>query len=142
LQRGDLWEIVDEILPTRPNVRALSACLHWLLPDWDWELREQQADRVELRLHSPFGQVGLEIVVQAGVWAAQAPLTQAGGQAESPGMQLALIRAGEELSGETPAAAILGWFSPTYSVKCPALSCVLTACAAPPFTFITRFKFP
>jgi hypothetical protein len=52
------------------------------------------------------------------------------------------VRAGKYLRGAGAPAPTLGWYSPTYGVKEPALSLLADYSASPPFTFTTTFHFP
>jgi hypothetical protein len=57
-------------------------------------------------------------------------------------LKLQLVRAGEMLYGEGAVPPIMGWCSPTYTVKVPALSLIATLENRPPLGFITRWQFP
>jgi hypothetical protein len=119
------WLISDLIYPTgryatrstqhTPNTHH--ATLHWLFPDWQWALADNT-----LRLQSPHGWVEIAI----------------GGQPAA----LRLVRAAKYLHGAGAPAPTLGWYSPTYCVREPALSLLAHFSAVPPFTFTTAFHFP
>jgi hypothetical protein len=114
---GSLWLIEDELLPTKPQPREISARLHWLLPDWDYSLEGS-----ELRLQSPHGQIHLAIEAdKAAVW---------------------LVRAGELVAGDGEADPILGWFSPSYDLKLPALSLIVELNATPPIHLRSIWTLP
>jgi hypothetical protein len=116
------WEVQDALLFIKsPQPRTFR--LHWLLPDWNWQL-EERADGFELRLESPQG--WLKVIVSAG----------------QPGAALTLVRAGEILKGTSPANPIMGWVSPTYGQKVPALSCALEVHSQNDVKFSTHFIFP
>jgi hypothetical protein len=97
--------------------------LHWLLPDWPWEL---DVDR--LRLLSPAGWIELQ-------WSASARA-----QPAAPALQL--VRAGEKLAGEGPVEPVRGWTAPTYGVKVPALALRLDLTGDLPLAFSTEWIFP
>lgn len=92
--------------------------LHWLLPDWLWEL-----ENTTLRLHSPRGTLAVRME-------SDHPLTPN------------LARAGKVIKGESDALPQRGWFSPTYGQKQPALSFAVETHAPLPITIISRFIFP
>ena len=117
------WEVQDSLLFIKPRQPLRTFRLHWLLPDWDWQL-EEIANGIELRLLSPHG--WLKIMVSA----------------DQPGAQISLVRAGEVLSGQAQASPIEGWISPTYGQKNPALSCALTVTSQNDVKFSTHFIFP
>lgn len=123
----DEWQVIDEILPSpMPWLKKMyKARLHWLLPDWEWTL-EQDDPRTRFVLQSPFGPVSLSIQHQP----AKAPV------------DVSLVRGGELLSGTTSPDPTFGWTSPTYGVKIPALSLALTVESKNEIVFITDFTFP
>jgi hypothetical protein len=127
VRADDSWQIVDEVLPLRWLSavllgRPLAVRLHWLLPDWHWQL-EQVEDRLELTLDSPHGAVRLAI-------AANRPAA------------FSLARAGELLAGTGQVPAWRGWASPTYGVKQPALSLAVELRSANEVQFTSEFTFP
>ena len=100
--------------------------LYWLLPDWKWEIIENGESRVEIRLFSPYGKVGVEI--------------GAGEKASLAGVQL--IRAGQVVYGSGDVPLYMGWVSPTYAQKVPALSLNVAAAGTPPFSLSTTWLLP
>jgi hypothetical protein len=107
--------VEDSLLPVKGKFSATTYtfCLHWLLPDWPWEgLDALESDGHLLRLKSPFGWVHLRVVL---------PISPAEGQ-PAPLLSARLVRAGELIAGGGPVEPTLGWFSPTYAHKIPALS--------------------
>jgi hypothetical protein len=100
--------------------------LYWLLPDWKWEIGENRESRVEISLLSPFGRVVLEIKPDE-----RSRLTGA-----------TLVRAGQVIYGSGDAPPYLGWVSPTYARKVPALSLNVAAIGAPPFSLTTTWLLP
>jgi hypothetical protein len=135
LQDG-CWLIEDTLLPIKTVVSSSKArpgsarpdptCqvrLHWLLPDWPWELSGGV-----LRLESLFGPLEVSLSASSGI--------------EAGNVQICLARAGESLAGSGPVYPSSGWVSPTYSVRLPALSLCLYSQASPPVVFSTRWHFP
>ncbi|MEA3351131.1 MAG: alginate lyase family protein, partial [Chloroflexota bacterium] len=120
------WEIKDKLLPIKRATHQASATkrLHWLLPDWKWEFVEREPGSVKIRLRSPHGWIMLAVSQQ------QAAL------------QPQLVRAGEVLHGQTPAQPTLGWVSPTYGQKRPALSFSVTTSATLSSALRTTWRLP
>jgi hypothetical protein len=119
LTAGDRWLVKDELIPE--NGKKLLDCqvrLHWLLPDWPWELTGTC-----LRIRSPYGWV--EVAVNADI-----PL------------QACLVRAGEKLAGSGGSLPTWGWYSPTYGVKEAALSFALYGRAISQVNLSTMWYFP
>jgi hypothetical protein len=122
------WQVVDTLTPTH-HPENVSAVLHWLLPDWSWELHE-----TTLHLQGPPGKVRLHIGLVPG-------------SAFNPPRVTAcrLIHAGQLLVGDGPTvnsdAVTAGWFSPTYAVKEPALSLQVVLSGAPPFSILSEWHF-
>ncbi|MFZ6026790.1 MAG: alginate lyase family protein [Chloroflexota bacterium] len=130
LQPPDCWLIEDLLLPaagSRPktNQPAAAFCLHWLLPDWPYELL--LAHNI-LRLQSPYGWISVGV--------------RAGEAVQSQPYHLSLIRAGKLIYGAGRASPILGWFSPTYGKKQPALSLCFEGKSHPPLRMFTEWRFP
>jgi hypothetical protein len=119
----DHWEVQDSLLHLKIKPDEHTFRLHWLLPDWEWELQEQESG-FELRLACPHGPVRLLLA------------------SSQPGARLTLARAGESLRGAGPVNPTTGWFSPTYGSKLPALSCALEVTSPTDVKFNTQFHFP
>ncbi|MCL5429146.1 MAG: heparinase II/III family protein [Chloroflexi bacterium] len=117
---ADRWVVADHLLPTEETKKPFRARLHWLLPDWDW-----QFDTQEIRIKSPYGEIEISVDGSVG------DLTE-----------LKLIRAGELLHGSGPSDRVLGWASPTYSVKVPALSFIADAEGPLPITITSTWTLP
>ena len=96
------WNITDDFTPAARNSRSHLYTLHWLFPDWPFQLQGNQ-----LTLTSPHGNVQVSV-------ACSAP--------DQPELQLQLIRMGGLLFGKGDFPEVLGWWSPTYNRKLPALS--------------------
>jgi len=102
--------------------------LHWLMPDWHWEIEDTQSDyRASINLRSLHGWVKLEI--------------NAVPQPQSP-LQPLLVRAGEVLWGAEPGHPTWGWVSMTYGQKTPALSYSINLRSQLPITLISRWSLP
>ncbi|TAK14437.1 MAG: alginate lyase family protein [Anaerolineae bacterium] len=114
---GAVWRITDE-LHTQVPVTRCKLRLHWLLPDWPWTL-----DGTTLTLQSPHGAVRVNV----------------GG---AVGLGASLTRAGELLAGVGAVVYWRGWYSPTYSVKEPALSFAVEVESSLPIALTTEFLFP
>ena len=107
------WQIDDYLLSNKNStIVSHSFIIHWLLPDWPWEL-----DGLSLRLKSPVGSILLSVEMEFNV-----------NNHES----CQLIRAGSILSGTGTYPTILGWYSPTYGYKLPALSFRVIIQSPPP----------
>jgi hypothetical protein len=122
--------VEDELLNVTLPGKALSEHvyrLHWLLPDWEWEL-DNNEQGIVIRLKSPHGWVMLEIKAEP---ANLQPVTT-------------LVRAGEILWGDLPNRPTLtrGWVSSTYSVKNPALSLSVEVQSSESVKFSSEFIFP
>ena len=112
----DRWLISDQ-LASSEEPQQVSATLHWLLPDWNWELNQST-----LKLKSPHGFVKLEIAAKD--------------------VQLSLFRAGKRVYGNGEADPILGWASPTYGVKRPALALLAKFSGVPPLFATSTWMLP
>lgn len=136
------WQIKDDLLPIKPtpDIQTQSqhrACLHWLLPDWPWEIEETpDSGLVILKLNSLKGwhtirftrvinlNIGNDIVIYP------VPL------------EVQLVRAGEILYGSGTVSPVQGWVSPKYAQKNPALSFSLTTESTLPCGFNTEWILP
>lgn len=133
----DGWKIEDALIAQKMKSAITPArCrLHWLLPDWDWELDKLERE-IELKTHSPFGWIKIQILVEC--------LSKELGLVQPP--VVTLVRAGQILApqGETSVQThpTWGWVSPTYGVKVPALSLSVKASGGLPLVFITKWQFP
>ncbi len=121
------WVILDEILPMRRKAAVRRARLHWLLPDWPWEVdaTAEASSRITLRLESPCGCISIRLEWQQGYPAV-----------------LTLTRAGESVYGGQTPEDYEGWVSPTYGLKEAALSLALNCEGELPLTFKTTWQFP
>ncbi len=122
----DHWQVVDELLPSPWRKRSLTARLHWLLPDWEWEIDNGELKFV-IKLKSPHGWVTFGLKQNS-------PMT-------NKELQISIFRAGELLLGTAALDPTRGWTSPTYGVKIPALSLSVTAESRSEIIFTTEFAF-
>jgi hypothetical protein len=111
--------ISDHVQPIG-EPRRVAARLHWLLPDWKWKVAGQ-----ELRLASPHGTVTLDVSVGA-----------------PTGAEISIVRAGKVVHGRGAADPVLGWASPTYGMKVPALSFNVEVRGQVPLTVTTTWTLP
>ncbi len=125
------WLVTDSLLLAkfRPlQYRQYTAHLHWLLPDWEWQINHDDRYRsCHVRVMSPHGWITLQLYVQATSKAIQ------------PKATLHIVRAGELVYGSGEANPILGWVSPSYGYKVPALSVFLVVRGALPMTLISEW---
>jgi hypothetical protein len=128
------WEINDRLVGSSEKVHT--ARLHWLLPDWEYELQEPAADNnitsYLLRIKSPFGWVTLKIGVSQSK--KSMPIVQS--------IHFQLVRAAQLLSGTGTVSPITGWTSPTYGEKIPALACILEFTSALPIELKSEWILP
>jgi len=138
--------VVDRLLPIpgKPTRNAHSVRLHWLLPDWEWEMRN-----TTLSIHSPGGWINLAVNAESPGDGSPPPL---------PRLTFHLVRAGQSLipaPGELKKAGSLdssvlpgsdlateGWFSPTYAQKIPALSFSIVTTSPLPVILVSQWTFP
>ncbi len=128
------WEIIDRL--DGPPGRIHTASLHWLLPDWPYEI-EQPSNKednpgYEIRIQSPFGWVTLKTGVLS-LPTDKRPLHT---------INLQLARAGRVLFGPGTVSPIVGWTSPTYGDKIPALACSIEIAQALPIEFKSKWILP
>jgi hypothetical protein len=119
-QDNDHWQIDDEVRAISKSTKIQLFNLHWLLPDWQWELEPNQ-----LFLKSQDIQIRITLKVHT----------------EGVSHQIYLARGGELLACSREPDPLLGWYSPTYGVKEPALSFGLLAKTAAPLVLTTDWIF-
>jgi hypothetical protein len=127
---GD-WIVQDSLLPvsiSQPERNpGYLACLHWLLPDWPFELEISDL-RFGIKLHSPHGPIELRISLEHGSLAG------------TPEFQVG--RGGKLLHGTREVEPTWGWSSPTYGAKIPALAVRLSVERPLPLAFTSCWSFP
>ncbi len=121
------WQVEDELLILRRLQKPRTFRLHWLLPDWEWKV-ENRDSRVEISLESPLGVMMLALQTDP-------PLS-------TLRSLISLARCGELIYGEGLVSPIMGWVSPTYGVKIPALSFTAEAISVETVKFTSEFAFP
>ena len=113
--------------------RTYRARLHWLLPDWSWEIENNEnIHQIRLKLRSPLGWISLQIGIE--------PATK--NIADPPQPLIQLIRSGELIHGGGAASPVSGWISPTYGYKIPALSLAVEIESGLPIKFSSEWDFP
>jgi hypothetical protein len=128
--QDDRWVVEDWVQPVVDDVMTSlhEVRLHWLLPDWPWEIEKREDFSLRLNLKSPHGWLDLNIIPQT--------------KNQSLIINHQLVRCGELLHGTGSASPILGWVSPTYALKHPALSFAILLAAKPPLKFVSEWHFP
>jgi hypothetical protein len=127
------WLVEDALLPSgmkRSPAQLHTACLHWLLPDWPWQVQNGESDvQFSVCVESPQGPLQIHLSVR--------------GEADNSPVpaQLQIVRASELLYGCEPVKPTWGWISPTYGGKMPALSVRLLVRRLPPFYFTSEWSF-
>lgn len=119
---SNIWVVRDQVCPideAKQPDRTSRVRLHWLLPDGKWSLHETT-------LHLDLGRG--EIILQ--ITGLEDNLTAS------------LVRAGEVLAGHPAPNPIRGWVSPTYGIKRPALSLVVSLEAKLPITLTSTWQLP
>ncbi|MGH2581658.1 MAG: alginate lyase family protein [Anaerolineales bacterium] len=114
------WIVVDHLSQHHGGEKQIMACLHWLLPDLPYKF-----DKDEIMLQTDCGHIKLQIETSSD------ELTV-----------VTLIRAGEVVHGPAPADPVLGWVSPTYGVKHPALSLNVDISGRTPVTVTSTWTLP
>ena len=128
------WEIIDHLdgPPNHPH----TARLHWLLPDWKYEIQAPTGDTdfsaYEIRIQSPYGWVKLRM----GTTSFQ------NNKLPQQDITFQLVRAGTVLVGPGTALPIAGWTSPTYGEKIPALACIIEFTQTLPILLKSEWTLP
>jgi len=123
--QDERWLIEDKL--TSPHRTPHTYRLHWLLPDWEWEMVNRESG-IGFRIQSPYGWITLNVKSNY-----QLPITN---------YQFSLIRAGELIHGQRNVQPYEGWVSRNYGKKSPALSLTLEITSEFHTTFTTEFTFP
>jgi hypothetical protein len=97
------WEVIDQIIKDKENLATHQVILNWSFPDGEWSL---DAPHYSLSLPDLKCKVTIEVLN--------------GTSNNNPSMQM--IRAGKLIYGNGESNPLLGWYSPTYGEKKPALS--------------------
>ena len=115
------WAVEDKLI----SKEAHTYRLHWLLPDWEWEI-ERREQGIEIGLMSPHGRIALLLRSD---------------QLSSLQSRFSLVRAGEVVYGTRDVQPYEGWVSPTYGIKAPALSLAFEVQFVGSIYFTSEFKF-
>jgi hypothetical protein len=128
------WEVSDHL--TGSSNKTHSFRLHWLLPDWEYEIQQAPVEKdfanVQLRIQSPYGWVSLEI----------GRIVPASSAKPAQTAQIQLFRAGELIYGTGEINPIYGWYSPTYGEKIPALACIYSITQSLPLELTSLWVLP
>ena len=125
------WRIRDRLIQIQPGASTHKAVISWLLPDWPWRITEDDSSTI-LILQTPDSQeLSIQINLEKTAQIHPANINS-----------IHLIRAGQVIYGNADHVATLGWVSPTYNVKIPALSYQLEFEGKPPFTILTHWTLP
>ena len=125
--QNERWAVEDKLTPgftTYPLSHVYR--LHWLLPDYEWKLEEQETG-VSMKLNSPYGWITLSIHSSFIIHHSSF---------------LSLVRAGELIYGQRDVQPYEGWVSRTYGQKSPALSFVFEVTSDSLTTITSEFIFP
>jgi len=128
------WEIIDHL--DGPPGPLHSTRLHWLLPDWEYEILavpdKTNFPWFEIRIRSPYGWISLKIS-----WSS--PLENL---RKITKVNIQLAHAGTMLFGTGTISPITGWTSPTYGDKIPALACILEVSQSFPIELKSEWILP
>jgi len=134
------WIITDTIhasqqenLQSANRKSPLAIRLHWLLPDWPWDIRERaKSGESAIKIDSPHGWIELTAKAFSGI-----------DQSSSRGIiNTQLVRAGRLIYGQGRASPMRGWISRNYGYKTPALSFSFETKSHVPVTFISEWRLP
>ena len=114
------WEILDFIYSSKPSEESHETSLHWLLPSWLLEHKNNT-----FSFSAPFGSIDLQISSESEA---------------SPG-KCNLFHKGIAVSETLREEPLLGWYSPTYGMKIPAYSILFSIEKQLPITISSKFKF-
>jgi len=124
-QPDGTWVVEDMLISNASRQSSCKTRLHWLLPDWEWQLDDAG---LTLKVLSPHGWIMLKI--------------DADSQSAICNLYSSIVRAGELLFGTAPASPTRGWISPTYAEKVPALSFAINVESSLPIKILSTWKFP
>jgi hypothetical protein len=138
------WKVEDSL--TAVNTRDLEITheirLHWLLPDWEWKAEQIDDSEWKAKLLSPYGWIDLVVKLKEGKLENEInrPIQRVRGQ--SSVLELQIARCGELILGSRNVSPIMGWVSPTYGLKVPALSMSFLTSGNPPVVLVSEWLFP
>ena len=117
------FSVLDELTPKADDAAIHDYCIHWLLPDWKWQINQgslnfqHDLDRVELLVEAHRVQTNELLINQ----------------------NFSIIRASQVLMGKRQ-DELLGWESETYGEKHPVLSFSVTYMCVGPIKITTEWK--
>jgi hypothetical protein len=123
--------VLDELIDINHSAVQPPICeLHWLLPDWPWQVVEETIDHLALKIESPHGWISLliKMVKQADMAQCECNST--------------IYRAGRRIYGLGDDHPTWGWVSPVYAYKEPALSVRYCVRGFTPYQLTSTWKFP
>jgi hypothetical protein len=118
--RDERWLVEDKLTSSRRAPHTYR--LHWLLPDWEYQLEETES-AVRLQLKSPYGWIILSSFI---------PYPSS----------FSLVRAGELIHGKRDVLPYEGWVSRQYGQKSPALSLAFEVTSEFNVTFTSEIVLP
>lgn len=130
------WEIIDSLQTIGMNqdqkksnsdqASQMITTLFWHMPDFSWNFTQsEETDAVKITLIVPdVGTIELSVQLEAS-------------ENNDHQVNIQVIRAGVLMAGDGIADPTLGWFSPTYNVKAPALTLAYQIIAPPPVTLVS-----
>ena len=121
--QNERWVVEDKLTARSRSEHVYR--LHWLLPDYEWKIEEQEAGAL-LKLNSPLGWITLSIHL---------PFI-------SYPSSFSLVRAGDLVYGQRNVQPYEGWVSHVYGQKSPALSFAVEVKSVYNPTFTSEFTFP
>jgi hypothetical protein len=128
------WQIIDHLEGSPGSFH--STRVHWLLPDWKYEIQETKNERdfnhSFIRIQSPFGWVSLEIGI----------ISAPGSEQLNRKLELKVARAGQLVYGSGDISPIMGWVSPTYGEIIPALSFIMEVYQSVPIDLKSTWILP
>jgi hypothetical protein len=131
--RGGKWEVLDQLLAIRKlNNIAITAGVHWLLPDWEWEIIKQEHYEMRIGIKSPLGLIVLTFRIDRGEMPTEIE--------NLPTLQV--IRAGKLLKGDGETTPNQGWVARTYGYREPALSLKLVTQGIPGLSILSTWQLP
>lgn len=118
----EFWRIEDRLVNSRrrPHVYRL----HWLLPDWEWQVEEKETGAV-MKIKSPHGWITLHVNCSL-----------------NDERRISIVRAGGLIYGQRDVLPFEGWVSKNYGEKSPALSFAFEITSPYHTVFTSEFTFP
>jgi hypothetical protein len=128
------WEVIDHLVGPPDHIHF--ARLHWLLPDWEYQILDPSETNDlllnEIRIKSPYGWVGIRIGL----------ILRRENKFTNKAMSFQLARKGRVLVGGGTVLPITGWTSPTYGAKIPALAWIVNISHTLPIEMKSEWILP